>query len=110
MSRTLLAQRLRELERRGLVRHGRRRRVGRAATSSRRPAGALTPIVRAIGEWAAEWAFGDPTTDECDGLSLLWRLHQHAVPARLPEARTVVQLVLTGPGAAEGWLDVDRGR
>ena len=108
MSRTLLAQRLRELERRGLVRR-RAAPPGRPGPYELTPAGqGLAPIVRAIGEWAAEWVFGDPTTDECDGLSLLWRLHQQVVPARLPEARTVVQLVLTGAGAAEGWLDVDR--
>ncbi len=107
VSRTLLAQRLRELERRGLVRR-RGSSPGRPGSYELTPAGqALTPIVRAIGNWAAEWAFRNPTTEDCDGLSLLWRLHQHAVAARLPDERTVVQLVLTGAGAAEGWLDID---
>ncbi len=107
VSRTLLAQRLRELERRGLIRRHASS-PGRAGSYELTPAGeGLTPIVRAIGSWAAEWAFRNPTTDDCDGLSLLWRLHQHAVPARLPDRRTVVQLVLTGPGSAEGWLDID---
>lgn len=107
MSRTLLTQRLRTLERRGLVRReaAERGRPGRYALT---PAGeALTPIVWAIGHWAAEWVFGDPTDDECDGLSLIWRIHQHAVAAKLPEQRTVVHLLLTGPGAAEGWLDIE---
>ena len=49
------------------------------------PARALTPIVWSIGQWAAEWIFGDPTPDDCDGLSVIWRLHQHAVPAKLPD-------------------------
>jgi hypothetical protein len=39
----------------------------------------------------------------------MWRLHQHANPARLPRQRTVLHLTLTGPGAAEGWLDIQRG-
>jgi DNA-binding HxlR family transcriptional regulator len=109
MSRTLLAQRLRELERRGVVRREASS-AGRPGAYELTPAGqGLAPIVRAIGNWAAEWAFGDPTTDDCDGLSLLWRLHQHAVPARLPAGRTVVQVLLGGAGAAEGWLDVDQG-
>ena len=108
MSRTLLAQRLRELERRGLVRREAAAR-GHAGRYELTPAGeSMTPIVWAIGQWAAEWVFGDPTTEDCDGLSLLWRMHQHAAPARLPVQRTVVHVVLTGPGAAEGWLDVER--
>ncbi|NHC14922.1 winged helix-turn-helix transcriptional regulator [Motilibacter deserti] len=108
MSRTLLAQRLRQLERQGLVRRGATER-GRPARYELTPAGeGLTPIVWALGHWAAEWVFGDPADDECDGLSLLWRMHQHAVPARLPEQRTVVHVQLSGPGAAQGWLDIDR--
>jgi hypothetical protein len=75
------------------------------------PAGeSLTPIVWAMGHWAAEWVFGDPTDDDCDGLSLIWRAHQHAIPAKLPETRTIVHIVLTGKGGAEGWLDIERPR
>jgi DNA-binding HxlR family transcriptional regulator len=106
VSRTLLAQRLRLLERQGLVHReaGERGRAGRYVLT---PAGeALTPIVWAIGHWAAEWVFGDPTEDDCDGLSLIWRLHQHAVPAKLPQTRTVIHLILTGTAGAEGWLDI----
>ncbi|SER75815.1 transcriptional regulator, HxlR family [Pedococcus cremeus] len=108
MSRTLLAQRLRMLERRGLVvrEQAGRGRPGRYALT---PAGeSLTPIVWAIGHWAAEWVFGDPGERDCDGQSLMWRLHQHAIPNRLPLERTVVHVDLTGPGRAEGWLVVER--
>jgi hypothetical protein len=52
--------------------------------------------------------FGDPTEEECDGLTLIWRTHQLAIPAKLPEERTVVHLVLTGAGGAQGWLDIQR--
>lgn len=110
MSRTLLSQRLRMLERRGVVTReaGERGRPGRYELTA---AGqALTPIVWAMGHWAAEWVFGDPADEECDGVALLWRLHQFAVPAALPERRTLVHLVLTGPGATEGWLSVDDRR
>jgi hypothetical protein len=41
-------------------------------------------------------------------LSLIWRTHQFAIPAKLPKDRTVVHLVLTGSGGAEGWLDIQR--
>jgi hypothetical protein len=39
----------------------------------------------------------------------MWRLHQHAITAKLPQQRTVLQMTLTGAGAAEGWLNIDRG-
>ncbi|HEX5018458.1 MAG TPA: helix-turn-helix domain-containing protein [Actinomycetes bacterium] len=107
MSRTLLAQRLRTLERQGLVtREGSSR--GRSGAYRLTPAGeALSKIVWAMGNWASEWVFGDPADDECDGLSIIWRLHQFAIPTKLPDDRTVVHMMLTGPGAAEGWLDID---
>lgn len=108
VSRSLLAQRLRMLERRGLVSREvtKRGATGRYALT---PAGeSLTPIVWAMGHWAAEWVFGDPTDEDCDGLSLIWRAHQHAIPAKLPETRTIVHVVLTGTGGAEGWLDIER--
>ena len=107
-SRTLLAQRLRELERRGLVRHEASR-PGRPGVYALTAAGqALTPIVWAMGAWAAEWMFGDPSDEQCDGLTVIWRTHQAAVPTKLPESRTVVHLVLTGAGGAQGWLDIQR--
>ena len=59
VSRTLLAQRLRQLERLGLVDRevcGRGRAGGYTLTAARR---ALTPIVWAMRHWAAEWTFGD---------------------------------------------------
>jgi DNA-binding HxlR family transcriptional regulator len=107
-SRTLLAQRLRELERRGLVTHESNRRGHPGTYALTAPGHALTPVVWAMGHWAAEWAFGDPTDEECDGLSLIWRTHQVAIAAKLPQTRTVVHLVLTGTGGAQGWLDITR--
>ena len=108
VSRTLLAQRLRELERRGLMTHAASR-PGRPGVYALTAAGqALTPVVWAMGAWAAEWMFGDPGEEECDGLTLIWRTHQDAIPAKLPETRTVVHLVLTGAGGAQGWLDIQR--
>ena len=109
ISRTLLAQRLRLLERHGLVRREAAAR-GRPGSYTLTPAGkSLTPIIWAIGHWASEWIFGDPADEDCDGLSLMWRLHKQAIAAKLPQQRTVLHLVLTGAGAAEGWLKIERG-
>ncbi len=109
MSRSLLTQRLRMLERQGVVTREVASR-GRAGVYRLTPAGqALSQVVWAMGHWAAEWVFDDPTEEECDGLSIIWRLHQFAVPNKLPTERTVVHLMLTGPGAAEGWLGINDG-
>ena len=108
MSRSMLSQRLRMLERRGLV-HRETSGRGRPGRYTLTESGVvLTPIVWAIGHWAAEWVFGDPTEEDCDALSLLWRMHQHALPTALPADRTVIHLTLTGPGGAEGWLAIER--
>ena len=108
ISRTLLSQRLRTLEARGLL----RREAGAQGRSVRytfTDAGhELVPIIWSIGTWAARWLYTDPTEQHCDGQSLLWRMHQRADPANLPAMRTVVHVILTGNGHAEGWLDIDR--
>ena len=109
MSRTLLTQRLRALERRGIVER-RADDAGRTVEYRLTPAGGeLEPVVWALGHWAARWAFGDPADEELDAAWLVWRLHQNVVPERVPPARTVVQFVLDGPGGGEAWLVLDRG-
>jgi hypothetical protein len=83
---------------------------GRPGSYTLTPAGqSLTPVIWAIGHWAAEWIFADPTDEDCDGLSVMWHLHKQAIAARLPRQRTVLHMALTGPGAAQGWLDIERG-
>jgi DNA-binding HxlR family transcriptional regulator len=108
LSRTLLAQRLRQLERRGLVARESAER-GRPGRYTLTDAGwSITPIIWAMGQWAAEWIFDDPEDEDCDGMSLMWRMHQRAIGDRLPLRRTIVHVNLTGPGACEGWLDIER--
>jgi DNA-binding HxlR family transcriptional regulator len=108
MSRSLLSERLRMLERRGLVARTPAD-AGRSVRYELTPPGqALTPIVWALGHWAAEWVFGEPADEDLDGLSLIWRMHQYVTPQRLPATRTVVHVVLTGRGAAQAWLDMER--
>ena len=108
ISRTLLSQRLRTMEGRGLLRrepgaHGRAGRYSLTEAGQQ-----LVPIVWSIGEWAARWLYTDPAEHDCDGVSLLWRMHQRADEANLPQLRTVVHVILTGVGGTEGWLDIDR--
>jgi DNA-binding HxlR family transcriptional regulator len=107
VSRTLLSQRLRMLERRGLITREPSQR-GRAGRYVLTPAGeALSPIVWEMGHWAATWMFSDPTEENCDAVSLMWRMQQHADLTKVPSGRTVVHLVLTGVGGAEGWIEIE---
>jgi DNA-binding HxlR family transcriptional regulator len=109
MNRTLLTQRLRMLERRGIVERDSDE-AGRTTEYHLTAAGEeLEPIVWALGHWAARWSFGDPDDEELDASWLVWRLHQHVVSDRLPVARTVVQFLLDGAGGGEAWLVLDRG-
>ena len=108
ISRTLLSQRLRAMERRGLLSREPAAQ-GKSVRYTLTEAGqALVPIVWSLGQWAAQYLYTDPTEHDCDGVSLLWRMHQRADDARLPPSRTVVHVILTGTGGTEGWLDIDR--
>jgi DNA-binding HxlR family transcriptional regulator len=107
MSRSLLSQRLRTLERQGLVVRESAER-GRAGAYHLTPAGVgLSEVVWSMGQWASEWVFGDPEDEDLDALSVMWRLHQFAVPAELPHERTNIHMRLRGTNGAEGWLTVD---
>jgi DNA-binding HxlR family transcriptional regulator len=103
MSRTLLAQRLRQLERLGVV----ERRAG--PTYHLTPAGLdLESVIMGIGDWAMQWLFGDPAKEHLDGGHLMWRVRQRLVPESLPERRTVVRFDF--PAAHRGkciWLLLD---
>lgn len=103
MSRTLLAQRLKQLERLGVV----ERRTGPTyhLTASGRD---LEAVVFGIGDWAKQWLFGDPAKEHLDGGHLVWRVRQRVVIENLPESRTVVRFDF--PSALRGkciWLLLD---
>lgn len=103
MSRTLLTQRLRQLERVGII----ERRPG--PTYHLTDAGRdLEAVVWGIGDWALQWLFGDPAKEHLDGAHVMWRVRQRIVADELPAGRTVVQFDF--PGAHRGrriWLLLD---
>ena len=103
MSRTLLAQRLKQLERLGVL----ERRPG--PTYHLTPSGRdLEAVVFGLGDWAKQWLFGDPAKEHLDGGHLVWRVRQRVVIENLPESRTVVRFDF--PGALRGkciWLLLD---
>lgn len=108
MSRSLLTERLRRLERVGLIEH-RPGADGRGSEYVLTPAGSdLKDVVWALGEWAVRWSFGDPEEDVVDGRLLLWRISQGVVTERLPGPRTCVRVRLTGVDPMTGWLVLER--
>lgn len=104
MSRTLLAQRLKQLERQGIL----ERRPG--PTYHLTDAGRdLEAVIWSLGDWAVHWLMSDPQKEHYDGAHLMWRVRQRVVEQELPEKRTVVQFDF--PAAQRGrriWLLLDR--
>jgi DNA-binding HxlR family transcriptional regulator len=96
MSRTLLTQRLRHLERIDVIE--RTESGGYRLTAAGRD---LEQVVWGIGDWAMQWLFGDPEEQAYDGAHVMWRVRQRLVDDALPATRTVVQYDFRG---------ADRGR
>jgi DNA-binding HxlR family transcriptional regulator len=107
ISRTLLAQRLRQLERDGVV----ARRVaadGRATDYHLTPAGQeLQPVVEALVAWGTRWAFDEPKPEHLDPVLLLWWMRSGVRRDRLPPRRVIVQFDFHGARSLTMWLLLD---
>ncbi len=109
ISRTLLLQRLKHLERKGVLLR-RPARAGRGSEYHLTDAGCdLEPIITALGEWAVRWMFAEPEPAEVDPISLTWWMHRRVAIDRLPDRRVVVEFDYAGVGATVVWLVLDRG-
>ena len=92
ISRSLLAQRLAHLERKGAVER-RPAAAGRGSEYHLTEAGrALEPVLTALGEWAIEWMFTEPEPEVVDPVTLTWWMHRRVARDRLPDRRVVVEL------------------
>jgi DNA-binding HxlR family transcriptional regulator len=92
MSRSVLAQRLRSLERDGVV-----ARTGSGAATRYRLTAAgrvLADVVLALGRWGARWREALP--EHHDPYLMLWALSRLVDPATLPRPRVVVRFDLAG--------------
>ncbi len=109
ISRTLLAQRLRHLERKGVV-ETRPARAGRGHEYHLTAAGQeLEPVIIGLGEWAARWLFTEPEPAEVDPIALTWWMHRRVDETALPDERVVVEFQYTGEDPTVLWLVLDRG-
>lgn len=90
LSRTLLAKRLRQLERAGIVDH-----VGDEYLLT--PAGLeLEPLVFGLGEWGAKWQFDEPRETELDPQLLMWWVHTRLDFSAVPTPRVVLEFRFHG--------------
>jgi DNA-binding HxlR family transcriptional regulator len=111
MSRTLLSQRLRELEAAGIVERRAREEEGvqeYRLTSAGRDLGA---VVEAFGLWGQKWVEADVTLKNLDPSLLMWDMRRNLDPTPLPPARTVVQFDYPElpPAKRRWWLVVEPG-
>ena len=107
MSRSMLAERLRRLERAGVVTrtpHGSGRLVEYRLTEAGRE---LEPLLLALGDWSVRRLFGDPTPEQLDPAMLAFRMSEKVRAGRLPSRRTVVELRCRRPESRQ-WLLLDR--
>lgn len=107
ISRSLLVQRLRRLERSGVVERRAALR-GRAIEYRLTPAGQeLRRFIDALGDWGARWAFGEPREDDLDPALLLWWMRRRLHRDRLPPQRVVIQFDFYGARQGSYWLVIE---
>ena len=108
LSRTLLSQRLRQLERVGVVEsvpkdHGRGRHYKLTAAGRE-----LFRVCQSLGEWGARWLEIAP--EHLDPFVALWSMCNALRRDRLPDRRVVIRFDFTGrPRRERYWLLIERG-
>ena len=108
ISRALLVERLRRLERMGIVER-RASADGRAVEYAPTRAGReLQRVIDVLGGWGARWAFGDPRPSELDPVVLLWWMRRRVHRQRLPAGRSVIQFDFRGERSGSYWLVLER--
>ena len=105
ISRSVLANRLRRLQRDGVI-----ERVpgGRAGGYRFTAAGEqLRPVVQALGDWVATWVLTDPTSAELDPELLMLWISRHVNHDSLPDRRVVVEFEFADRRTRRCWLTLE---
>jgi len=105
ISRGLLAERLRRLERMELVEkvdlaNGRQRTAYYLTEAGQE----LHSVVNSLLVWGARWAFEAPEEDELDPVLLMWWMRGRVCVEQLPEQRVVVRFDFQGAKYETFWL------
>lgn len=106
MSRSLLTERLRRLEKAGVLE---RRGTSRGKPTEYRLTAAgreLQRVVDLLGEWGARWAFGPPRPNELDPIILLWWMRRRVASDRI-SYRRVIQFDFRRAPQRSYWLLID---
>lgn len=109
ISRGLLAERLRRLERMELVEkvelaNGRKR----TAYHLTRAGQELQSVINSLLVWGARWAFEEPEEDELDPVLLMWWMRSRVCLEQLPDQRVVVRFDFQGAKYETFWLLLSR--
>jgi DNA-binding HxlR family transcriptional regulator len=113
ISRTLLAQRLRELEDAGVVQS---QPLARGRGREYRPTPAaeeFRDVLERLGEWGQRWATTQFDLENLDLTMLMWDMHRRIEVRRLPDRRVVVRFEFRAfPARCRGfrtcWLVLER--
>jgi DNA-binding HxlR family transcriptional regulator len=108
LSRTLLSQRLNQLERFGVVESAPKH-EGRGHHYKLTPAGhELFAVCQSLGEWGARWLEIAP--ENLDPFVALWSMCNALRRDRLPDRRVVIRFDFTGrPRSERYWLLIEHG-
>jgi len=110
ISRGLLADRLRRLERLALVEkveleNGRQR----TAYYPTKACQELRAVINELLVWGARWAFEEPEEQDLDPTLLMWWMRDRVCVAELPDHRVVVRFDFTGAKYEKFWLVLTKG-
>ena len=109
ISRSLLVQRLRHLERKGVIELWPSP-TGKGNEYHLTPAGKdLEAVLDVMGKWSIEWLFEELDPHAVDPPTLMWWMHRRTDPTTFPAGRTVAEFEHTAPEHMSIWLVLDRG-
>jgi DNA-binding HxlR family transcriptional regulator len=109
ISRSLLVQRLRHLERKGVIELWPSP-TGRGNEYHLTAAGKdLQEVVEGLGRWAIHWLYDELDPHDVDPITLTWWMHRRIDTEELPPGRVVIEFKHTAPEAKLIWMVLDRG-
>ena len=109
ISRSLLVQRLKHLERKGVIETWPLP-SGRGKEYHLTPAGKdLEPVLIVMGRWSVAWMYSNLDSTDVDAVTLMWWMHRRVDVARLPHERVVVQFDHTAPRRCSFWVVIEQG-
>jgi DNA-binding HxlR family transcriptional regulator len=107
--RALLSERLRRLQRVGVLERQDAPRGKKACYKLTQAGRELLPLLDVLIQWGAKWAFGEPELSELDPTLLMWWMHDRVNPERLPQRRVVVEFDFRGASVGSYWLVLQEG-